>query len=413
MCFLWLSNDIYHIILRFGNILTNQFTGYIAINKFACSLSKRRTALYNSVIMKRNSIQNHRGDGLSAWMFAFFFILSLAAGNIATVQANGAPQSAAELVADMRLGWNLGNSLDAMHKGRGFTLESETFWGNPKTTKELISAVKNAGFRAIRIPVSYYNHLSANGTIDPAWLARIEEVVSWSLDNGLYTIINVHHDTGMNPSLNWIFADVDVFEKSRDDFAGIWTQVAAHFRNFDDRLIFQSSGEWMNRERSWNNEEDFRIVHELNQAFIDAVRSSGEKNRERYLMVSPYAASAEEKIVRAMLYQPFVDTARDKLILSVHSYATDLNTIEAGARALSSISQEFDLPVVVDEIGFPRTMRPELKRAVAEKYFSESAKAGMTCFFWDDGFEYVLIDRNTGKILDPELLEIALRFRRR
>lgn len=363
--------------------------------------------------MKQNVIQTLRTHSKTACMIALILVLSLGAGISAAAQANDAPQSAAELAADMRLGWNIGNSLDAMHRDRGFTLESETFWGNPKTTKELIRAVKNAGFSAIRIPVSYYNHLSAEGTIDPAWLARVEEVVGWALDNDLYAIINIHHDTGMNPSLNWIYADIDVFEKSRDDFTGIWTQVAAHFRDFDHQLIFQSSGEWMNQERSWDNEADFRIVHELNQAFIDVVRGSGGKNMERYLMISPYAASAEEKIIRAMLYQPFVDNAEDKLILSVHSYANDLDIIESGARALSSISQEFGLPVVVDEIGFPRSMNPELKRAVAEKYFSESAKAGMTCFFWDDGFEYVLIDRESGEVVDPELLEIAFRYRRR
>ena len=135
------------------------------------------------------------------------------------------PGSAAALVAEMRIGWNLGNSLDAMNKDRGFTLESETFWDNPKTTRDMIEAVKNAGFSAIRILVSYYNHRNEDGVVDPAWLEdRAAEVAGWALDSGLYAIVNVHHDTGLNPSLSWIYADTDIFEESRSDYAALWRQ---------------------------------------------------------------------------------------------------------------------------------------------------------------------------------------------
>lgn len=318
------------------------------------------------------------------------------------------PGTAAALVAGMGIGWNLGNSLDAMRKDRGLTLESETFWGNPKTTREMIEAVRNAGFGAIRIPVSYYNHLNRDGTIDPAWLERVAEVVGWALDSGLYAVINVHHDTGMNPSLNWIFADAGVFDRSREDFANLWRQIAVRFRDFDERLIFQGSGEWTNRERSWDREkygEDFRIVHELNQTFIDTVRASGGKNAGRYLMISPYSASAEEEFIRDMFYQPFADSADDRLILSVHSYAADPEIIRAGAAVLDRLSREYDLPVVVDEIGFPRKLDRADALAAAESYLTEGKKYGIACFFWDDGYEYVVLDRASGRPADAELFD--------
>ncbi len=318
------------------------------------------------------------------------------------------PGSAAALVAEMRIGWNLGNSLDAMNKDRGFTLESETFWGNPKTTRAMIEAVKNAGFGAIRIPVSYYNHRNEDGVVDPAWLDRVAEVAGWALGSGLYTVVNVHHDTGMNPSLRWIYADADFFEESRSDYAALWRQIAARFRNFDERLIFQSSGEWTNRERSWDGEkygEDFRIVHELNQTFIDTVRASGGENAGRYLMISPYSASAEEEFVRAMFYKPFNDSEEDRLILSVHSYTVDPDIIRGGAAALSRLSREYNLPVVVDEIGFSGKTNRSVALTAVESYLTECRKYGFACFFWDDGYEYVVLDRVSGLPADGELFD--------
>lgn len=344
-----------------------------------------------------------------AWFAAACLIFSLAMASAGAAKTNepSPSLSAAELVRELRLGWNLGNSLDAMHKGRGFKLESETFWENPKPTKELIDAVSAAGFSAIRIPISYYNHLREDGTIDPAWLNRIEEVVGWALENDLYAIINIHHDTGMNPSLNWIFADTDEFEKSRVNFVSIWEQVAARFIETDQRLIFQSSGEWMNRERSWDNREDQRIVHALNQSFIDTVRNSGGKNADRFLMLSPFAASAEEEIIREMLHCPFSDPAGDKLLLSVHSYTLDPELISSGAQSLANIATEFGLPIVVDEIGFPKSMPRQQNLDAAKAYFSAAAEAGIVCFFWDDGYEYVILDRMTGEVADRELLELV------
>ncbi len=333
------------------------------------------------------------------------------AENIVPPASREKPTSAFELVEQLGLGWNLGNSLDAMHKERGFTIDTEGFWGNPKTTEQLIEAVKAAGFRSIRIPISYYNHLDENGNIDPAWLDRVEHVVGWALDNSLYTVINIHHDTGMDPSLYWIYADAEAFDRSKEDFTNLWTQIAARFSDYDERLIFQSSGEWMNKERNWDAEksmEDFRTVHELNQAFIDTVRSSGGKNSARYLMLSPFSASAEEEIVRAMFYKPFVDPAKDRLILSVHSYTEDTDSIESGAAALHRISQDYNIPIVLDEFGIPNFMEDPRKTEILKLYAREAEKHGIACFFWDDGYEYILIDRSTAAVRDPGFLEEVL-----
>lgn len=52
-----------------------------------------------------------------------------------------------ELAKEMVIGWNVGNSLEA--------IGGETAWGNPKITQLLIDSIKAAGFKAIRIPVAW------------------------------------------------------------------------------------------------------------------------------------------------------------------------------------------------------------------------------------------------------------------
>ncbi len=153
---------------------------------------------------------------------------------------------AVSLDFDMGIGWNLGNSLDAASNEKGYFFETETVWFNPNTTKEMIKTVKDAGFKSIRIPVSFLNHIDADLEIDDLWLDRVEEIVQWCLKYDLITIINTHHDTSMNSSLNWIYADKDNLDDNINKLTILWEQIAHRFRDYDLRLIFQGSGEWMN-----------------------------------------------------------------------------------------------------------------------------------------------------------------------
>ena len=89
-----------------------------------------------------------------------------------------APVDPVQLCKDITIGWNLGNTLDAT----GSSTDSETSWGNPKATKELILAVKDAGFDAVRIPTTWFNHLDDDFNVDEAWLDRVQDVVDYAYD---------------------------------------------------------------------------------------------------------------------------------------------------------------------------------------------------------------------------------------
>ena len=147
-------------------------------------------------------------------------------------------------VTQMKIGWNLGNALDS----HGAWLSGddpyvyEPAWEKPTTTQALLDAVKAAGFEAVRVPVTFYQHLEADGTIKEAWLTRLTEVVDAVLAADMYCIINIHHDTGATATA-WVQADLDVYEKNKTQFEAIWRQLAEHFRDYNARLLFEGYNE--------------------------------------------------------------------------------------------------------------------------------------------------------------------------
>ena len=130
----------------------------------------------------------------------------------------------------MGAGWNLGNSLDAVG--------GETNWGNPKITQQLVSAVKAAGFKTLRVPVAWSQFSDAtNFTIDPAWMARVDEVVNYALNEDMYVMINMHWDGG------WMQPTYAQQAYVNNRMSIMWTQIATHFRDYGDKLIFAGTNE--------------------------------------------------------------------------------------------------------------------------------------------------------------------------
>ena len=217
------------------------------------------------------------------------------------------PIDPVELCGRITVGWNLGNSLDATGSG----MSSETSWGNPKTTKELILKVKEAGFDAVRIPTTWYNHLDSDFNISEEWLARVQEVVDYAYDEGMYVILNVHHENWNDPYENTL---PDVKKKIKK----LWTQIANRFESYGERLIFEGMNEprWKNTNYEWNggNAEGRRVVNAYNECFVETVRATGGNNRYRALMIPTYAASASG-------LDGFTVPQDKSVIVSVHAYS--------------------------------------------------------------------------------------------
>lgn len=240
--------------------------------------------------------------------------------------------STMQLVRDMGMGINLGNTFEACGDwiNPSNIQNYETAWGSPVITEEMIRGYADAGFGVLRIPVAWSNMMSTDGTytIHPDLINRVKQVVEWALDSGLYVIINLHWDNG------WMqdFPKADKKDECMEKFSRIWIQVSEAFRDYNDYLIFEGQNEELGWESLWNRwsgsiigkAEAYKLVNEINQKFVDIVRASGGNNRLRHLLIAGYNTDVD--LTCDPLYVMPTDPA-GRCAVSVHYYTPSTLTI--------------------------------------------------------------------------------------
>ena len=349
--------------------------------------------------------------------------------------------TATEWVANIRIGWSLGNTLDAHGNRNGFpnlgggvyantsVTELETGWGRPVTTIEHFNTLKEAGFNAIRIPVTWYKVADADLNIRDDWMARVKEVVDYAVANDMFIIVNTHHDDVL-----FKLGDSEI-EDSKKNIAKIWEQIATAFIEYDEKLAFEglneprtigSSAEWRG-----GTEEERNNLNILNQVFVETIRSSGGNNSERVLLVPTYAASGNETAQRGFVLPE--DSAENRLIVSIHYYEPWNFALRNGEGSVTTwsvdnrddtraITRAIDLayelfvskgtPVVFGEMGAINRDNLEARVAWAEFYTSYAKSKNIPCFWWDNGSYWVVrrLDwgwEQTFGLLDRVNVEIA------
>ena len=302
-----------------------------------------------------------------------------------------------ELVAEIKAGWNLGNTFDALGSG---TLSDETCWGNPKTTKEMIDAVNEKGFNSIRIPVTWARHMgeAPDYTIDSEWMKRVEEVVNYALDDGMYVIINSHHEE------EWRIPDYEHIDAVDEQNKALWTQVANHFKDYGDHLIFEGLNEPRVKggEKEWEGgtPEGRECLDRLNQSFVDAVRATGGNNEKRLVLITSFASSHVIPTIGCLAIPE-----DDHLAVSIHAYTpyaftyasgeswelfdwdgSHNNEIDSVFNDLQRIFLDKGIPVLLTEYGaVNKNGNDNDVNAWAEAYVSRATKKGMPCYWWDNG----------------------------
>lgn len=313
-------------------------------------------------------------------------------------------KTAKQITAEMGTGWNLGNTLDATG---GWGVNSETSWGNPKTTKAMIDAVKKQGFKTVRIPVSWGNHTSGNNyTIDSAWLKRVKEVVDYCISNDMYVILNIHHDT----STNYYYPSSTYKTQSVKFVKSIWTQVAKYFKDYDQHLVFETlneprltgtGDEWWFPVNNPNSAvlDSIKVINTLNQTAVDAIRSAGGKNSDRCIMVPGYCASIDGCTTSA--FKLPTDKKANRLIVSVHAYTPYNFALNGSGTSTFSdnLKSEVDylfntiksklldkgIPVVIGETSASNKDGNSAERVKWAKYYFGKAKTyGVPCVLWDN-----------------------------
>ncbi len=348
-------------------------------------------------------------------------------------------------VHNMKIGWNLGNTFDAVSDTNlADELNYESSWSGIKTTEEMIVAIKEAGFQSIRIPVSWHNHVSGNDfRISEVWLNRVQEVVDYAVNHDMYVILNTHHDV----SKDFYYPSKEYLESSKKYIRAIWTQVSERFSSYGDKLIFEGMNEprltgtnyewWLDLSKP-ECKEAVECVNQLNQEFVDTVRNSGGENSSRYLLIPGYVASYQYAVINDFVLPK--DNIHDRLIVSVHAYLPydfalkspkESGSIKEWNSNIPGCTKEIDtflnnlydkfikngVPVIIGEFGARDKENNLESRMEYATYYVGAARAnGITCFWWDnhafrgDGENFGLFDRKTCTIKFPEILQGLMKY---
>ena len=332
-----------------------------------------------------------------------------------------------ELVSSIRFGWNMGNSLEACLRDRDgdgnpdvlpaeVEQIEETLWGNPAATRELFKGLVDSGVNAVRLPITWRDHIDENGVIEINWLNRVEQVVDYAYNCGLYVVINVYYDGSDDAEYGaWLRGAAKDAEVTLSRYTRLWEQIAERFKNYNERLIFESMdnvGFDM-----LMNDTAYELLNTLNQTFVDTVRSSGGNNDRRHLMVAGYFSDigktcdqrfhipsdpAASCIVSVHYYTPWEFCTSD-IQDSWGSYAEE-REMDSLIEVLCDTFLHHGNAVIISEYG----ARGDHDSVVyfCERLVKLCRDSGIGCFIWDDGS---LFDREEYEWRDTELLEAILR----
>jgi len=351
---------------------------------------------------------------------------------------------ATELTKLMGTGWNLGNTFDASGKG----LNAEIGWGVPRTTKQMIDSVAAAGFKTIRIPASWAIHMDEKYTVDPEWMNRVKTVVDWAIEDGMYVILDCHHDNFEKPegltAPKGYYPTNKNYKLSEAFIANLWAQIALAFNNgYDEHLIFETLNEprlrgtgieWSFAAGDPRHAEAQQVINKLNQVALDAIRASGGNNAIRCVLLPGYVATPE-----SVLSDVFVlptDTAQEKLLVSVHMYTPYIFAGQVpGAKTFTpQMQQQFastfkklntkfvsnGVGVIIGEYGATNKNNTEERAKWFKAFIKYSQVQNMPAVLWDNNKwivddakqnyseKYGFYDRRGNKWVFPEINEAIM-----
>lgn len=354
-----------------------------------------------------------------------------------------------EITAAMGMGWNLGNQLEASSAG----VPSETAWGNPVITEELIKTIKEQGFKSIRIPVSYLTKIgeAPDYKIDEDWLNRIQEVVDYAVDNDIYAIVNMHGDGYYSVDKAWLLCaeDDDAQVEIRAKYEAVWTQIAERFKDYDEHLIFESMNEEFNGNYGSPVRKAYENINAYNQIFVDAIRKTGSNNAKRWLLFPGWNTNIEYTAGDYGFEIPtdsLCEADGNRFMISVHYYDPYNFTIDESIGSwktqwgkyavedydswgqedyadeqmaiLNEVFVKNGYPVVIGEMGvqdksMASRVFPEYRRYWYEYIVKAAKDNGCIPVCWDNGYNgnkgLGIIDRKTLNITQPEIIEGMMR----
>ena len=292
----------------------------------------------------------------------------------------------AQVIEEMGIGINLGNTLDAPIEGE-WALEAQEYY---------IQAFQDAGFKHVRIPITWGNHIQEEApyAIDTDFLDRVEQIVDWVLSRNMYAIINVHHD-------KWIKEDYqDISQRNR--FDTIWLTVSERFKNKSAKLLF----EIINEPRGLSITQ----TDQINRRAADIIRN---QTRNRVIVFAGNEWSALDDLFNVAIPHP----DDGYMIANFHNYDPwnfagiciqdwgsdqDKANMETIYQRAKEWSDTHGIPVMMNEFGSAKydfenpgnVCAPEQRAAYLEAAVEMIKKYGLAATFWDDGGSFSSYDRS-------------------
>ncbi|CAM5584479.1 glycoside hydrolase family 5 protein [Streptomyces aurantiogriseus] len=213
-------------------------------------------------------------------------------------------------------------------------------------------------------------------------MAKVRQVVDWALDEDLYVLLNMHHDSWM--WVNNLSTDHDAVLAR---YSATWTQIAAEFRDEPSRLVLESINEPTFSGTS-GDDENYRLLAELNRVFHRIVRESGGGNATRLLVLPTLYTNADQGRLDALAAE-LADLRDPMVATTIHIYGWWPFSVNiAGYTRFDATSEQdltatFDrayntfvargIPVVIGEyalLAYDHNRPGIIERGEQRKYFS-------------------------------------------
>jgi len=310
---------------------------------------------------------------LSLVLLSFTFTASLLAAED--------PLSAAEQVQAMKRGVNI--------------VGYDPLWQDASKARFKLrhfKIIKDGGFDNVRINLYGFRPMNAQRVLPAGWFATLDGLVDAALKQNLYVILDEHdyEHCGKNAA------------SCRAHVLAFWTQVAEHFRNAPDKVLFEIL-----------NEPSGAMDEHWNDLLAESLALIRKTNPTRNVLIGPPFWNNIEALHRLRL------PADDRhIVLSIHYYSphefthqgarwspeyTKLSGIHWGTPAdYARLEKDFDLaqdwaqkhgrPVYLGEFGAydkaPAEDRPRYTAAVARA----AEKRGWAWGYWQFDSNFIVYD---------------------
>ena len=320
---------------------------------------------------------------------------------LAAAVAPGASPAARRYAASLARGVNFGNMLDAPVEGAWSLRVDDRFIA-------LVGTREGGTIASVRLPVRWSNHASADSqaSIDPAFMARVDDVVRRLLERGVPVVLDMHHYRQLDgdPVDQGEVAVADGVVERR--FLAMWRQIAEHFRDAPAGLAFELY-----------NEPHGRLTARWNDLMSRALRAVRQSNPQRIVVVGPTQWNSARGLA------DFELPPDANLVVTVHHYDPFTFTHQGApwveprlptgvgccsAQQLADIRGPLDLaqrygertgyPVWVGEFGAFEAVEDADRRRYTRLMRTEIEARGMTWAYWELAGGFGFVDPVTARL---------------